>query len=177
MRFTSAATSSILEAGACAMYDEWIVGHFSFYSLLTIFYMCHISAFRSTCTAINSWAKSKGAPYVNASGSIDYDIVRIHFEIEVSKLAAKLDKRAVFWQEAWVGGLGANSSMPLGAFDKSAIFTSWSGNDCSMVYQGYDVLLNTGWYLDQTTPGGPQPYAWQDYWSNFWGKEPCACGT
>ena len=109
------------------------------------------------CTAVNAWAKAQGAPYVNSSGLIDYDIVRIHFEIQLSKLAAQQNKRAVFWQEAWQNGLGANSSMPLGAFDKSAIFTSWSGNDCSPVYEGYDVLMNTGWCVAPDSLPPPLP--------------------
>ena len=108
----------------------------------------------SSCTAVNAWAVAQGAPFVNASGAIDYDIVRMNFQLKIAKAAAALGKRPVFWNEAWMSGLGANSSMPLGAYDKSAIFTSWAGDDAHAIYAGYDVLFNTGWYLDQTNPGG-----------------------
>lgn len=167
------------------------------------------------------WAKEQGSPFVNSSGGLDYDLIHLNFELTLAENAVKLGKTPVFWQEAWMNGVGANTTVSTlkKAFAKESVFAFWSGAvDGAAVRNGYRVLSNDGWYvvalmshrirscsslfihphdcsnslfslfvffpsfslslsndryLDQSNPGGPLQYAWQDYWSNFWGKEPC----
>lgn len=113
------------------------------------------------------WQASEAVQeFMKEKGLTSVDQVRSYFEDEVQNIVEATGRTPIVWQEVAEGNYSVHKTTPVNVWDSAYTHTAAS--------QGYPVIDNYGWYLDQQDPPGSTHYFWVDTWQNFFLNDPLA---